>query len=173
MWEQHKDDTLKHTNTEKTCMMMIPTLCCHSSVLLPVGGRRWEWWQGGDIPASLSQQAAPGVMPCNGVGGTREECCTVSSRRSLVQVTTVCAGEESCRAGLNVPVLSVWMTLIWLNVFLVVGDGYRFCRFEISLKQGFFDLFPILGSAHQVYYLHVLWSCASSCFTCFSFKSVA
>ena len=39
------------------------------------------------------------------------------------------------------------------------------------LFRSFFRLFPYLGSAHPVFNLHVLRSCASSIFTSFSFVS--
>ena len=44
------------------------------------------------------QQAVLGVTPHNAVGGWGEECCTGTSRRSLVQITPVWTGEGSCRA---------------------------------------------------------------------------
>ena len=55
------------------------------------------------------------------------------------------------------------------------ADIYKVCSLKVMLVENGFQLllrpFPYLGSADQVFNLHVLQCCASSIFTRFSFMS--
>ena len=82
--------------------------------------------------------------------------------------------------GIQLAALCVGPMFPLLHVCLIIVHSYDICLqtgvFNHSLTMSFFislllQPFPYLGSAHRVFNLHVLRSCASSIFTCISFMS--
>ena len=75
-------------------------------------------------------------MLCHVMGGV--------CRTSLVQVTTVCAGEESCRAGLNVG--SSQCNMDNSDLTKCLSGGWRWVlvsgRFGLGLKDGCTVYYP-------------------------------